>query len=58
MFKPDVVERARTLHAAIAGGTGAYSHSKVRPVLQSRTSRTRRVPHPVLAGHAASPTPY
>ena len=23
-----------------------------------RTNRTRRVPHPVLIGHAASPTPY
>ena len=24
----------------------------------SRTNRTRRVPHPVLIGHAASVTPY
>ena len=24
----------------------------------SRTNRTRRVPHPVLIGHAASLTPY
>jgi hypothetical protein len=28
------------------------------PPLLPRTNRTRRVPHPVLIGHAASLTPY
>jgi hypothetical protein len=39
--------------------TGKRARSLERPVPPPpRTNRTRRVPHPVLIGHAASLTPY
>jgi hypothetical protein len=42
------------------GGAGWAAHLwEVRaPLPLLRTNRTRRVPHPVLSGHAASLTPY
>jgi hypothetical protein len=44
------------LHAHLASEVWAQM---VRPPLPPlRTNRTRRVPHPVLIGHAASLTPY
>ena len=36
----------------------AYQHVMPNPPRPLRTNRTRRVPHPVLIGHAASLTPY
>ena len=37
---------------------GALAKQAPPPPLPSRTNRTRRVPHPVLIGHAASLSPY
>ena len=47
------LSRAHTINVAAAGGSGGAP-----PPLPPRTKWTRRVPHPVLIGHAASLTPY
>ena len=36
----------------------AFRAVRPAPAPNPRTNRTRRVPHPVLIGHAASLTPY
>ena len=51
------------LHCAAARGNYAMARRLIQaapppPPFPSRTNRTRRVPHPVLIGHAASHTPY
>ena len=56
------VEQIRRVVAALRDGSSALTvaeaRAKVIPLPPPRTKWTRRVPHPVLIGHAASLTPY
>ena len=49
---------ADSLHAPRAAAGSQRAASSPRPPPPLVLSRTRRVPHPVLIGHAASLTPY
>jgi hypothetical protein len=44
--------------AASGGAAASAAHWCPPPPPSPRTEWTRRVPHPVLSGHAASLTPY
>jgi hypothetical protein len=52
------LREAELKHGRVAMLAAAGSIAQARPPPPLRTNRTRRVPHPVLIGHATSLTPY